>query len=276
MTKVECSDTQLIWVEKYTPSGLVPAKFPSLKPCYVFNSPGFNWCCVERCFGHKLDVRAGTSFLFWGWEEAPYSSPGVWWLPSCCNLTPLTFTAGELWVREKTVFIFPGRSNDSPRPARSEKHWEGWVADVRARDRSCMHLKLLCEYMFACAHVFSVRYECNIIFSHSELLFSNTISWTIHFSPVICNDITSYITFLYMCGFISRFFILFCLVNLSWLPKLHNKSISGRVSFFFFPSKSSLLVRLFHKHFYNQILYVSRKRLAGLLTTYWVYKLLLT
>lgn len=142
--------------------------------------------------------------------------------------------------------------------------------------RSCMHLKLLCEYMFACAHVFSVRYECNIIFSHSELLFSNTISWTIHFSPVICNDITSYITFLYMCGFISRFFILFCLVNLSWLPKLHNKSISGRVSFFFFPSKSSLLVRLFHKHFYNQILYVSRKRLAGLLTTYWVYKLLLT
>ena len=94
-------------------------------------------CCIERCSGHKLDVRAGTSFLFWGWEEALYSSPGVWWPPSRCNLMPLTFTTGELWVRE-TVLIFPGRSNHSPRSACSEKRWEGWVADVRTRDQGIL------------------------------------------------------------------------------------------------------------------------------------------
>lgn len=151
------------------------------------------------------------------------------------------------------------------------KHLKIWIS----------HLDNVCTwnyYVSICLHVhMCFLWGMNaILFFHTvSYFFSNTISWTIHFSPVICNDITSYITFLYMYGFISRFFILFCLVNLSWLPKLHNKSISGRVSFFFFfPSELSLLVRLFHKHFYNQILYVSRKPLAGLLTTYWVYKLL--
>lgn len=106
----------------------------------------------------------------------------------------------------------------------------------------CIYLKLLCVYVCMCPCVPWCR---NAVLA----TFCNLISWIIPFSPMTRSDTTFYIQFPYTYRFISGFFVLFYLVNLSWLPLLRNKSsFLGKNSAFYF-SELSLLLILFHIHF---------------------------